>query len=39
LELLHMDLFTPIAYISNDNIKHGLVIVDDYTFLTWVFFL
>jgi transposase InsO family protein len=39
LELLHMDLFDPIAYISIDEIKYCLVIVDDYSCLTWVFFL
>jgi hypothetical protein len=39
LELLHMDLFGPIAYISIGGNKYGLVIVDDYTRFTWVFFL
>jgi transposase InsO family protein len=39
LELLHMDLFGPIAYISIGGNKYGLVIVDDYTCFTWVFFL
>jgi hypothetical protein len=39
LELLHMDLFGPIAYISIDRNKYGLVIVDDYSRFTWVFFL
>jgi transposase InsO family protein len=39
LELLHMDLFGPIAYISIDGSKHCLVIVDDYSRFTWVFFL
>jgi hypothetical protein len=39
LELLHMDLFGPIAYISIGGNKYGLVIVDDYTLFTWVFFL
>jgi hypothetical protein len=32
LELLHMDLFDPIAYISIDESKYCLVIVDDYIF-------
>jgi transposase InsO family protein len=39
LELLHMDLFDPIAYISIDGSKYCLVIVDDYSRLTWVLFL
>ena len=34
-----MDLFGPIAYISIGGNKYGLVIVDDYTRFTWVFFL
>jgi transposase InsO family protein len=39
LELLHMDLFGPIAYISIGENKYCLVIVDDYSRFTWVFFL
>jgi transposase InsO family protein len=39
LELLHMDLFGPIAYISIGGSKYYLVIVDDYSCFTWVFFL
>jgi transposase InsO family protein len=39
LELLHMDFFGPIAYISIGGNKYGLVIIDDYTRFTWVFFL
>jgi hypothetical protein len=39
LELLHMDLFGPIAYISIGGSKYYLVIVDDYYRFTWVFFL
>jgi hypothetical protein len=39
LELLHMDLFGPIAYISISRSKYCLVIVDDYSRFTWVFFL
>jgi transposase InsO family protein len=39
LELLHMDLFDPIAYISIGGSKYCLVIVDDYSCFTWVFFL
>jgi hypothetical protein len=39
LELLHMDLFGPNAYISIGGSKHCLVIVDNYSCFTWVFFL
>jgi hypothetical protein len=39
LEILHMDLFNPIAYISIVSNKYGLVIVDVYSRFTWVFFL
>jgi transposase InsO family protein len=39
LELLHMDLFGPIAYISIGGSKYCLVIVDEYSCFTWVFFL
>jgi transposase InsO family protein len=39
LELLHMDQFGPIAYISIGGSKYCLVIVDDYSRFTWVFFL
>ncbi|XP_066165823.1 uncharacterized protein [Oryza sativa Japonica Group] len=39
LELLHMDLFRPIAYLSIGGNKYGLVIVDDFSRFTWVFFL
>jgi hypothetical protein len=38
LELLHMDLFDLIAYISIDRSKYDLVIVDNTRF-TWVFYL
>jgi nicotinamidase-related amidase len=34
-----MDLFGPIAYINIDGNKYGLIIVDDYSHFTWVFFL
>jgi transposase InsO family protein len=34
-----MDLFGPIAYISIGDNKYGLVIIDDYSRFTWVFFL
>jgi hypothetical protein len=39
LELLHMDLFEPVAYLSIGGSKYGLVIVDDFSRFTWVFFL
>ena len=39
LELLHMDLFGLIAYISIGGSKYCLVTVDDYSRFTWVFFL
>jgi hypothetical protein len=39
LELLHMDLFGPIAYISIDESKYCLVIVDDCSRFTWMFYL
>jgi hypothetical protein len=38
LEMLCMDLFGPIIYISISGNKYGLVIVDDYSDFTWVFF-
>jgi hypothetical protein len=39
LELLHMDLFEPVAYLSIGGSKYGLVIVDNFSHFTWVFFL
>jgi hypothetical protein len=39
LEMLHRDLFGPIAYINIGSNKYGLVIIDDYSRFTWVFFL
>jgi hypothetical protein len=39
LELLHMDIFGPVAYLSIRGSKYGLVIVDDYSRFTWLFFL
>jgi hypothetical protein len=38
LELLHMDLFRPVAYISINDNKYGLVIADDFSRFTWVSF-
>jgi hypothetical protein len=34
LEMLHMDLFGPITYISIGGNKYGLVIIDDYSRFT-----
>ena len=34
-----MDLFGPITYISIGGNKYGLVIVDDFSRFTWVFFV
>jgi hypothetical protein len=39
LELLHMDIFGPMAYVSIGGNKYGFVIVDDYSRCTWVFFM
>jgi transposase InsO family protein len=39
MEMLHMDLFGPIAYISIGSNKYGLVIIDDYSCFIWEFFL
>ena len=39
LELLHIDIFGPVAYISLGGNKYGFVIVDDYSRFTWIFFL
>ena len=38
LELLHMDLFRPVAYLSIGGSKYDLVIVDDFSRFTWVTF-
>jgi hypothetical protein len=38
LKLLHMDLFCPVAYVSIGGNKYGLVIVDDFSRYTWVYF-
>jgi hypothetical protein len=39
LELLHMDIFGPVAYVSIGGNKYGFVIVDDYSRYTWVLFM
>jgi hypothetical protein len=38
LELLHMDLFGPVAYLSIGGSKYGLVVVDDFSRFTWYSF-
>jgi len=39
LKLLHINLFGPITYISIGGNKYGLVIVDDFSRFTWIFFV
>jgi transposase InsO family protein len=39
LKMLHIDLFGPIANMSIGGNKYGLVVDDDYSRFTWVFFL
>jgi hypothetical protein len=39
MELLHMDLFRPVAYLRIEGSKYGLIIVDDFSRFTCVFFL
>jgi transposase InsO family protein len=39
LELLHMDIFGHVAYVSIGGNKYGFVIVDDYSRYTWAFFM
>jgi hypothetical protein len=39
LEMLQMDLFGPIAYISFSGNKYDLVIIVDYSHFTLLFFL
>jgi transposase InsO family protein len=34
-----MDLFGPVANLSIGGSKYGLVVVDDFSRFTWVFFL
>jgi hypothetical protein len=38
-ELLHMDLFGPVSYISIGSNKYSFVIIDGFSRFTWVFFL
>jgi hypothetical protein len=37
--MLHMDFFGPVAYINIGGNKYGLVIINNYSHFTWVFFL
>ncbi|GKC09817.1 retrovirus-related pol polyprotein from transposon TNT 1-94 [Tanacetum coccineum] len=39
LELLHMDLYGPMRVASINGKKYILVIIDDYSLYTWVYFL
>jgi transposase InsO family protein len=39
LELLHMDLFEPTYFVSISGNSYCLVIMDDYSRFTWVYFL
>jgi hypothetical protein len=39
LELLHMDLFGPTSFVSIGGNSYCLVIVNDYSKFTWVYFL
>jgi hypothetical protein len=39
LELLHMDLFGPISVVSLNKKKYCLVVTDDCSRFSWVFFL
>ena len=39
LQLLHMDLFGPVNVLSINRNSYCLVIIDDYSRFTWVFFL
>jgi hypothetical protein len=34
LEMLHMELFGPVVYISTGGNKYGLIIIDDYSHFT-----
>jgi transposase InsO family protein len=39
LKMLYMDLFGPVAYVYIGSNKYDLIIIDDYSRFTWVFFL
>jgi hypothetical protein len=39
LEMLHINFFDYVVYISIGVKKYGLIIVNDYSRFTWIFFL
>jgi hypothetical protein len=39
MELLRMDLFGPTTYISIGDNKYAFIVVDEFTRLTWIFYL
>jgi hypothetical protein len=39
LELLHMDIFGLVAYVTIGENKYGFVVIDDYSRYTLVFFM
>ena len=39
IQLLHMDLFEPLTYVSLSGKYYAFVIIDDYSRYTWVLFL
>ena len=39
LQLLHMDIFGQVNFMSMSRKRYGLVIVDNYSWYTWVLFL
>ena len=39
LHLLHLDLFGPVNVLSISKKRYALVIVDEFTRFTWVYFL
>ena len=39
LQLLHMDLFDPVNVLSINMNSYCLVVIDDFTHFTWVFFV
>ena len=39
LQLLHMDLFGPVNVLSINRSSYYLVVIDDFSRFTWVFFL
>ena len=39
LELVHSDIFGPISPASNGNKKYFMILIDDFSRKTWVYFL